>query len=277
MLANKLSLIQDVEAVKELTGFNINKINKLLYLKRGPQDAQMVTHGLYQSVINTACYELHAMGLHPVAEKSASLLDLEHIASSTNIHAIPPFLEIDARWDMEPIFCGDKNNILGDNGCLFLPQSEIIIPSLVASNHYLSYYGALLLKPGDQVRFPDPTYPIWAMTIHKNYINEFLMSPAGGGFYLEYHHDQPHYHHALQGEGHYLLAKWDPLRKKLQMTGFRIPTGHAIYTKKGAIHCDAALVGDYLVGYTTSQQCSTVLLHQHVEKKVSVVFINQDR
>lgn len=268
------ALITDLETAEILTGYSREILNKLLYLNRGSDDGSMKTLGLYLSVKNHHVYEMTSTALRLLPDiGDQSIIDLETTCLNAINTTPPPYLELDAVWDPDPIHSGSKNNILGDNGRLLLHNPAIEIPCVEATNDYLSYYGALLLQPGDVVAFPDPIYPIWQMIIRRNYINEFLMTDDGGGFYLEYH-DQPHYHHALNGEGYYLLAKWNDSNTKMQITGFKIPKGHAIYTRKGTIHCDAGLIGDYLVGYTTSQACSTVLLRSiNPEKMVSIRFV----
>lgn len=267
-------LVTEPVKVQALSGYEKPKTHKLLYLKRGPEDACMVTHGLYRVVKNSEYYQLNENGLLVLSESPTQFIDLEAYASQLRHTVQPPYLEIDAIWDKTPALSGESNNILGDNGRLFLQTPQLEIPCIQATDEMLAYYGAMLVNPGDVITFPDAIYPIWRMSIQDKYVQQFLMSEHGGGFYLEYHHDQPHYHHALNGEGHYLLAKWNEDQTRLRLTGFRIPNGHAVYTKKGAIHCDAGLVGDYFVGYTTSENCSTVLLRtrQETETMVHIAF-----
>jgi hypothetical protein len=96
---------------------------------------------------------------------------------------------------------------------------------------------------------------------------KFLMSSEGGDFYLEYHHDVPHYHQNIHGAGYYVLGKVN--------SNFKIPKDYTIYTAKGAIHCDAALTGEYLVGYHLSKNYSTVLLRQkHTPQHMVQVFFD---
>lgn len=162
---------------------------------------------------------------------------------------------------------------MGDNGRLILPFESIEIPCVEAKAENLAYYGAVLLKEGDAVRFPDEEYPIFSMSVGECYIDDFLMTDKGGGFYLEYHNDKPHFHMPIQGGGYYILGRWNQDGKKLQVTGFKILDGQAVYTKKGAIHCDAALTGSLLVGYDQAEDCSTVLLQTLKHEKVKVKFL----
>lgn len=267
-----LNLITDDTKIQKLSGYEPSKVNKLLHLNRGPEGANMLTHGLYRLVHHNKSYLFQETGLTPTEDTANHAIDLEHQAHHPIKTTTPPFLEITVDWDATPFFSGDNNNILGDNGRLYIDEPLITIPCVKASQAELAFYGAILINPGDIICFPDPTYPIWSMTIQESYVTNFLMTEQGGGFYLEYHQDQPHYHHAINGSGYYLLAKWNENKSKLLMTGFQIPNGHAVYTMKNSIHCDAGLIGDYLVGYTTSEKCSTVLLRSQNEKLVEIDF-----
>jgi hypothetical protein len=271
------ALVTDLETAEILTGYSRETLHKLLYLNRGSDDGSMKTLGLYLSVTNHHAYQITSGSVQLVSHtNNQTIINLENTCKTAINTTPPPFLELDAIWDPDPVHSGNKNNILGDNGRLLLNNPAIEIPCVEATNEFLSYYGGLLIQPGEIVTFPDHIYPIWQMHIRRNYINQFLMTDDGGGFYLEYH-DQPHYHHALNGEGYYLLAKWNHNHTRMQITGFKIPNGHAIYTRKGAIHCDAGLIGDYLVGYTIAKACSTVLLRSlNPEKMVSIHFVECD-
>lgn len=112
------------------------------------------------------------------------------------------------------------------------------------------------------------------MNVGERYVEDFIMSPEGGGFYLEYHTDQPHFHMPIKGGGYYLLARWDDDGIHLHITAFKIPDGCAVYTKQGAIHCDAAMTGDIIMGYNASNHCCTVLLRnaKNTDEKVKLTF-----
>jgi len=268
----KNQIITDPETIHSMTGYSLNQINILLYLNRGPKQSNMLTHGLYRVVKSSELYQILNTGLMPMDSQNAYVIDVEACAANPKTIHTPPYIEIEADWNATPCLSGSRNNILGDNGQLILEHACLSIPSVLATNEMLAFYHACLLKPGDLVRFPDPIYPIWDMSIQKGYVNDFLMSEEGGGFYLEYHKDQPHYHHAINGDGFYLLAKWNETKTALIMTGFKIPNGHAVYTMKNAIHCDAGLIGEFLVGYNTSVDCSTVLFRSKDRRLVSLLF-----
>ncbi len=242
-----------------------------LFVDRGSIDGNMTTDELHLVVSKDQTYRIGKNGL----ELSASALfaiDLENPISYEKKAQRPPYLEVEANWDKTPCESGSGNNVLGDNGCLTIPSENIQIPWVEATSETLAYYGAALLKEGDVVRFPDEEYPIFKMTVGPCYIEDFLMTDKGGGFYLEYHHDKPHFHMPIRGGGYYILARWNDEKTKLQITGFKIPDGQAVYTKKGMIHCDAALTGNLIVGYDQADDCSTVLLRTVDKKKVKIEF-----
>jgi hypothetical protein len=243
----------------------MNTVDSSLFVHRGPAGAQMNTLGCEFLTDKNRSYKLTARGIEPSSSQIGSI-DLEEVAARASSVIAPPHLEIEAIWDKTPFASGSGNNILGDNGQLILEPKTLEIPLVKATEETLAYYGAIALKPGDVFSFPDSGYPIFKMSVDPDYVERFIMTPEGDGFYLEYHADKPHLHMPIQGGGAYLLAKWNEEKTKLHITGFQIPDGEAVYTKKGAIHCDAALTGDLLVGYTqsdhpsNSEHCSTVLL-----------------
>lgn len=242
-----------------------------IFVDRGPTGGNMTTDALAYVVTNKKLYKIGQRGLE---ESLGSLyaVDLDYRSFHPWKIEKPLCLEIEAEWDKFARESGAGNNILGDNGLLFLPAATIVVPCVEATEETLAYYGAVLLRKGDVIQFPDQEYPIFQMTVGPRYIEKFLMTDQGGGFYLEYHYDKPHFHMPIQGGGYYLLAKWNDEKTKLQITAFKIRDGDAVYTKKGAIHCDAALTGKLLVGYDKAEDCSTVLLRTKDHKKTQLQF-----
>lgn len=248
---------------EELPQYNQKVIQGLINVSRGPEGGRMETLGLVKCVKNDRVFEVDGKTIKLSSELFA--LDLEAEACNLPMITIPDHLEFIAEWDERTIASGEGNNILGDNGGLYFEESSIQIPKVKATKETLAYYGALLLPENAAIRFPsDEAYPLWKMHVGPNYVRDYIMSKdGGGGFYLEFHHDQPHFHMVVDGGGYYLLAK--QIRDKIfHITAFELSNGQAIYTKKGAIHCDAALTGDLVVGYTASNDCSTVLLRTKI-------------
>lgn len=266
-----------LEEIRPLLPYEDAEIDGLLHINRGPKGGNMTTFGLEMVVRSDEVYRLTPEGLQ-LSKDWIGSLDLEEATKHPARIEAPDFVEVRAVWDSTPAAPGEGNNILGDNGTLILPTTTLEIPSVEAREDLLAYYGATLIRPGDTVRFPNEEFPIWSMEVGERYVDEFLMTEQGGGFYLEYHTDRPHFHLLRKGGGHYILAKWNEEKTALQITGFRIPEGYAVYTRQGVIHCDAALTGeDLAVGYSTSNDCSTVLLRDSEGQYVNVVFDSAKR
>jgi hypothetical protein len=195
-------------------------------------------------------------------------IDLEWEATHPQHVCEPKLVEFTAEWNSETLMDGGDNNILGDNGGLYFEASKLSVPVVKASAETLAYYGAYLIPENTAIRFPDQDpFPIWMMQIGGEYVNQYIMTEVGGGFYLEFHHDQPHFHMVIDGGGYYLLAK-EVAKNQFQLTAFELSNGQAVYTKKGAIHCDAALTGTILCGYNAAHDCETVLLRTKDEHKM---------
>ena len=195
------------------------------------------------------------------------------------IDSVPEGLKhatLTAVWRHEVYIAQDESNILGGNGMLLVDttQGSVSIPIVEATEEHLAYYKAHLLKNGDCFRFQTPSnnFPLFKMEIGQNYVDRYLMRKEKG-MYLEYH-QEPHYHEPLNAEagGAYILAREvgdappsadaDGIERKIyHLTAFRVPFGTAVYTEPGAIHDDAATVGQWRVGYTIGvAEYSTVIL-----------------
>lgn len=242
-----------------------------LFVNRGSAGANMTTDSLYLVVKENRVYQLEEDGL-TISSPTPYTIDLETQTIHPEKVQAPPCLDVMADWDRTAHESGLGNNILGDNGILTIPSEILRIPCVEATNEALAYYGSMLIQKGDVVRFPEEEYPIFRLTVGVHYVEDFIMTEQGGGFYLEFHHDKPHFHMPLQGGGCYILARWNDERTKLHITAFKIPGGCAVYTKKGAIHCDAALTGNLLVGYDQAVDCSTVLLRTPNKEKTKIEF-----
>lgn len=261
------------ELQEKLPQYDLELINSLINISRGPEGGKMETLGLVTSIKNSEVYEIKDKTLKLSSQLFA--LNLEEEACNPSSVVAPGYLEFTAEWDQKIISSGEGNNILGDNGGLYFDASNIKIPKVAATKEALAYYGAVLISEGSAIRFPnDDAYPIWKMQVGHHYVRDYIMNKnEGGGFYLEYHHDQPHFHMVIEGGGYYLLAK-QVNEKTFQITAFELSSGQAIYTKKGAIHCDAALTGELVVGYAASDDCSTVLLrHKSTNEMVNIEFV----
>lgn len=241
-----------------------------LMVDRGNLGSHMKTIGLHIEAKRSENYTFDKNGVRVSTELFP--VDLEARAANP-IHATePPNLEIPAVWEDKAEKVSSLINIFGDASHLYVNSTELTIPSVEATDEYLAFYGATLVKQGDTFFFPHD-FPLFLMDMGERYCHDFVMSD-GGGTFLEYHYDQPHFHMPLQGGGHYILAKWNDEKTHLKITGFRIPNESAIYSKKGAIHTDTCLNGSLIVGYDSTEDFSTALLRnsQNANEKVNFIF-----
>ncbi|GAA4651144.1 hypothetical protein GCM10023116_34270 [Kistimonas scapharcae] len=246
-------------------------VDNMMVDRQGSQpDSNMTALGLHQNVKNTACYSVSPKTGLTEAICTEDAINLENYvsANSDNVDA-PHHADITADWINDQTDIGGNENILGDNVILTVDSADttITIPVVDAEDHALLYYGATLVNAGSQVIFPNDSYPIWKMQLGNYYVDNFLMTDKGKGFYLEYHRDRPHWHQPLSEDagGFYLLAKAAGVNASgktiYHLTGFRIPYGKAVYSRMGAIHADPALTGSvWAVGYSDSEDFSTALV-----------------
>lgn len=242
-----------------LPQYDSQTIEGLLNVHRGPPSGRMDTLGLVTTVQSREAYQVDGVNVKTSNELFA--LDLEHEATHPSQVIQPEHLEFTAEWDPKVTTSGEGNNILCDNGGFYFREASLRVPIVKATTETLAYYGAILVPSDTAVRFPnEEPFPLWKMEVGTDYVKDYIMSETGGGgFYLEFHHDQPHFHMIVNGGGHYLLAK-KVGEERYHLTAFELSNGQAVYTKKGAIHCDAALTGEIICGYTASEDCETVLL-----------------
>ncbi|MCK5895088.1 MAG: hypothetical protein KAG53_11980 [Endozoicomonadaceae bacterium] len=233
-------------------------------------DSNMTALGLHQNVKNSSCYLVSPLSGLTETDCTEDSINLEHKVHGIQKNAVvPKHIEITANWLKDTIDISGSENILGDNVILSVNSDKTVIsiPVVEANDSDLMYYGATLITPGSNVVFPNQSYPIWAMELGKYYVDNYLMTEAGKGFYLEYHYDRPHWHQPMSedADGFYLLAKDAGTNEKgetiYHLTGFKIPYGKAVYSKMGAIHADAGLTGHrWVVGYSDSVDFSTALV-----------------
>lgn len=258
------------DRIGKMTGQSQAWVDGMLIHRQGEQpDSNMTAIGLHRVVNNREIYRVSVQqGLTPTHDHQ-HVLDLEALVKTTPHDTPPDHTTVSAVWDKRAVVQRDTENILGDNVIFQINSdaTDIGIPVLEATPERLGYYGAILVHEGAVVRFPNHAYPIWKMALGRSYIDGFILTPQGKGFYLEYHHDRPHWHQPLTPDsgGYYILAKEVGTAaagySHYQLTGFHIPYRKAVYTSQGAIHCDAALTGtNWLVGYTDSQDFSTALV-----------------
>jgi hypothetical protein len=254
----------------KLPQYDSKTVAGLMNVHRGQEGGRMETLGLLMAVTSRDAIKVNQTTVKFSNENFP--LDLEWEATHPSYVSVPKYVEFTADWDSKAITSGEGNNILGDNGGLYFEESSIRIPVVKATSETLAYYGAVLIPENSIVKFPNENpFPLWQMDVGSDYVKDYIMTEeGGGGFYLEFHHDQPHFHQVVNGGGYYLLAK-KVADKTFRLTAFELSNGQAVYTKKGAIHCDAALTGNIICGYSASDDCETVLLRTKKGKKMMEV------
>ncbi len=282
---SSISCCSDLTTIAQAMGQTKDWAKSLLIDRRGiVAEAHMSALGLRCVVEPGKHYQVSVdAGLVEVSASLASR-DLEQCAreAESSSMLLPPHALVDAVWCYDKkVSCGSEN-ILGTNVifCVEGIGDNLFLPVIEPTSEALAYYGALLVNEGDVVQFPAPDkYPIWQMKIGKNYVDGYLMTDEGKGFYIEYHHDRPHWHQPLTEDagGFYLLAKTveetsSGGKTQYHLTGFRLSKGQAVYTRKGALHCDAGLHGQqWLVGYQDSAHCSTALIQNAQGHRIRLV------
>ncbi|MES2200161.1 MAG: cyclic nucleotide-binding domain-containing protein [Chlamydiota bacterium] len=219
---------------------------------------------LYQVVKSDLTYHISEIGLQQDETNKPPAINKtkETPPSDTPLNHI----EIEGIWD-------EKGKFVTNWTCLEIPVME-------ATEDSLAYYGAKVLSTGEAFKFTEENFPIWNVMIGEEYLNNFIMTEKGGGISLECQMDKPHFLMPAnsQAHGYYILAKRilpnDPLEKKskYRFTAFKIPYGKALYIYPGAIHCDTALQGNWLIGCANAKKSSSVVMRTQEDKMVTLHF-----
>jgi hypothetical protein len=263
------SYIENIKEIQKHLSLDFHSIKKLVEIDRGKPGAHQKTLGLVAVFQIEQGYTLINGQL--AVSKEIYPTDLEEIACNPSKVEIPEYIEIESLWDEKTE--KDCENLFGDTVRLFVNQQHLRIPCIKATDELLSYYGARIIPEGVPFKFPVKEFPVFKMSVGENWFSEGVQNDEFGGVFLEYHHDQPHFHMVYEEGSFYILAKWkDAAKTKLQITAFELPPKVGIYTKKGAIHCDSALKGDVLNGYMLTEDFSVAFLRNNPEenKRVTV-------
>ncbi len=248
MLRSVRALPADV--ISDLPSLLVNRIGR-------SEQAFMRTENIIGHVEPWTSYRVEMDGLH----KDAGIAPAELPAAG-----MPPHLRLEGRWVSEPDYHNADANILGGNGRYILAggADTLHIPLAEPKPEYLAEYDCRLVAVGEALRFRTThNLPVTITAVGEAYVDDYLMvADRGGGAYLEIH-DRPHFHMPLDraAGGHMILGKHygDGSRR---ISAFPIPFGHGVMTEPWAIHCDAFLVGLYMVVYSVAPEFSTVILRR---------------
>ncbi len=236
------------------------------------KSASLTVLDLYQIVSDDKIYYITEKGVHEKDKpdpKSLPKKPWERPLSETP----PKHIEVTAAWnDVEP---SEDRVTFAKNGTFILDEESLNIPLIPATDEALSYYGACLLEANELFMFSAKDFPLWDVVIGDDYLEKFIMTPQGGGIYLEKHEDKPHLHMPTgkNSSGCYILGKKispEGSSERYRLTAFSIPFGKAVYTPGSVIHCDAGLKGNWIVGYDHAEKLSAVSLQTKTGKKVKL-------
>lgn len=248
----------------------INTYANIMVNRKGKtEDSHMQTIKIIGQICPNETYTIESNNLYLSEAQSQSqsqsrnpcINRLKKIKSKNNIKE-PLYTKIKNKWNcyhQNNLDVNSDNNILGTNG-EFQIDSNLTIPLIETTSENLEFYNCTLICQHDRIKIDSPKkIPLTVMQIGSNYAKDYLLTEIGGGCYLEYH-DVPHFHMPLNknSSGYLILGKI--IDGYCCLSAFAIPYTYAIYTAPFTIHCDAFLVGDYMVAYTVTENYSTVLL-----------------
>jgi hypothetical protein len=258
-----------------LPEYDHETVLQLFFEKIGlSKSSNMTVVGLNQALKKSHSYILSEKGFIEGKSHENNPIQLDEFSYC---NSPPKHIEVEGYWNPTETIKGDGNNILGGNGTFTMKEKSIKIPVVNSTSEALAYYKSKLISFGEEFSFSSDTFPIWDMIIGERYMDDFIMTPQGGGMYIEYHKDKPHFHMPANknSHGYYILGKKVtnyPRENKYHLTAFTIPFGLAVYTANGVIHCDAGLKGSWIVGYANAKDFSTVLLKDPNNAMVQVEF-----
>ncbi|WP_343562005.1 hypothetical protein [Kiloniella sp. b19] len=236
----------------------LEALPRLLVNRQGTTpDAYMRTENFLGHVRADRSYRLTAEGFVEAPEATPEALPKP---------VEPPHVVLDGTWDQTVDLTIDDANILGGNGRYLLcqGQEELIIPVADCTAEHLAWYDSQLMAVGDVTRFrTSGNLPVTLTSVGKDYPANYLLdAQRGGGAYLEVH-DRPHFHMPLDRDagGYLILGKQDEKGIR-RVSAFRIPFGFGVHMAPWAIHCDAYVVGRYLVIYSATPEFSTVIVRK---------------
>ncbi len=188
----------------------------------------------------------------------------------------PPYCILQGEWDEKIDMTIEESNILGGNGRYILPKGNdsLVIPVAETTPENLSFYDCHLIALGEVTRFDAMgNLPVTLISIGGDYPRDYLLDPAkGGGVYLEVH-DQPHFHMPMNEDASgYLIIGQRDTDKGHCVSAFKIPYGYGVNMAPWAIHCDAYLVGRYMVIYSTTLEFSTVIIRKQDGSLAPILF-----
>jgi len=137
----------------------------------------------------------------------------------------------------------------GEQGKVIFPESfDGVIATELATTETLGHYGVRLAESDyNQTVELKSRHVLDDYTYTADYLQKWVIKSAGGAgmeFHEFAHLDCPL--DSIRESGHYILAKWtDDERTALQITAFKVPARHTVYTPPMVIHTNNYLRGTW--------------------------------
>lgn len=300
------------------------------------EEGQMVTNDVYLEIFNEKVYELTyevdpeisplSQGLKEVtAENADQPVEDSRIHKDLTTIGNPDRAVLRGDWFIDRDG-SDPSNILGNISPFTIyddskrqtsyptkdPQPAIVerpkngklkLPIAETTQENLNYYGAILYKLGEKIKFDlnqfEYKMPLTHTSVGKHYIDKYIHSSQAGGVFVEWHR-LPHFHMPLyencsgclllgkkfvkdedrdQFGINYNTSKSDlPFEEQFtkntsdeyHFSAFKIPYGYGIYTMPFTLHNDCFLIGNYIVAYSFTETYSTVKMLKEDGEMLSV-------
>lgn len=145
----------------------------------------------------------------------------------------------------------------------FPPGFSGEIASEIATTETLDYYGARMAESSFRESVELKTrHCLDDFTYAPDYLSRWVERSAGGAA-LEYHEEFAHLDCPLESianSGHYVLAKFtDDENTELEITAFKVPSRHTVFTPAGVIHTNNYLRGTWRTMLSDSPVCEAKL------------------
>jgi len=218
------------------------------------------------------------------ADSTVNLLDLTGITKAElpakeSIDLMKPQeLIIDALWNnktQEIALTGNDANVFGDLGVLLItPHQGIVhIPvmnALAIPGEFLQKYGAALIPLDEPFVFDTVLHDLYLIhyDFDKDYIDQYVMHPNGGGGLFVETHPFPHLFIPLaQNCGGALILGVTCGDGQFAFAAFSIPYGFTLKIAAHVIHSDCFFVGPYAIALKMTEDADTVIFKQDNEER----------
>jgi hypothetical protein len=236
---------------------------KRMVLTRGNVLHPELKEALLETVAANADLSLLPSGLYPKLQLEVESNQVVHatdgaITTCSEIASVPPSIKTNGEWIPASKFkvaSASNANSFGGEGKLNVPD-DFHIPTTLATKSNVKHYGLSLVPNRDIFEFRSPVSQVMVTYRYKrDYINDFVVQPNGGGGVFVETHLFPHLHVPVDtSDSGYMIIGKRHSSDEFEFTAFEIPYGFGLYTPGGTIHGDSYLLGDFAMslGLATS-------------------------